>query len=377
MRIERLDVSSFPIPFKLTFRHASASRASAANVIVTVRSDCGAVGYGEGCPRDYVTGETGASATQFIARHNDSIIRCVTSLDKLRQWISNHRSEIDIDPAAFCAVELAILDLLGKIQGQSVEALVGLSPLGGSFRYSAVLGDNGRLVFWLQFRRYWMSGFRDFKVKVSGDINRDRRKLALIRKRADHDIRLRLDANNLWNSIDDCVSFLRELSFPLFAVEEPLTAGHMAGFRAVAQACDTRVVLDESFLRPTQLDELGAPEPWIINMRVSKMGGLLRSMALAEEAMRRGIGIIVGAHVGETSILTRVGLTLAHALGGGLTAMEGAYGTHLLERDLTTPCLMFGYGGELEPASVLHADAAGLGLNVNTRDLIPDSPERS
>ena len=68
-----------------------------------------------------------------------------------------------------------------------------------------MLGDDGRLVFWLQFRRYWMSGFRDFKVKVSGDINRDRRKIALIRKRADHDIRLRLDANNLWNSIDDCV----------------------------------------------------------------------------------------------------------------------------------------------------------------------------
>ncbi len=68
----------------------------------------------------------------------------------------------------------------------------------------------------------------------------------------------------------------------------------------------------------------------------------------------------------------------------GLSIQSGASSTRtwdtatrLLERDLTTPCLMFGYGGELEPASVLDADAAGLGLNVNTRDLIPHCPEGS
>ena len=57
MRIERLEVFRFPIPFKVVFRHSSASRAQAENVIVAAYSDCGRVGYGEGCPRSYVTGE--------------------------------------------------------------------------------------------------------------------------------------------------------------------------------------------------------------------------------------------------------------------------------------------------------------------------------
>ena len=58
MRIQRLEVSSFPVPFRAVFRHASASRAQAENLIVAAYSDCGKVGYGEGCPRRYVTGET-------------------------------------------------------------------------------------------------------------------------------------------------------------------------------------------------------------------------------------------------------------------------------------------------------------------------------
>jgi len=41
------------------------------------------------------------------------------------------------------------------------------------------------------------------------------------------------------------------------------------------------------------------------------MGGILRSLAIAEQAKQIGIPIIIGAQVGETSILTRAALTLA------------------------------------------------------------------
>ena len=90
MKIERIDSFRFPIPFKQVFRHASASRAKAENVIVAVRSIDGTVGYGEGCPRDYVTGESVVSATEFISRHRNSIVQRVRSLDDLRHWIGDH-----------------------------------------------------------------------------------------------------------------------------------------------------------------------------------------------------------------------------------------------------------------------------------------------
>jgi hypothetical protein len=57
--------------------------------------------------------------------------------------------------------------------------------------------------------------------------------------------------------------------------------------------------------------------------------------------------LIVGSQVGETSLLTRVALAVAHAAGEALLAQEGAFGTLLLENDVCTPPLMFGHGGTL------------------------------
>ena len=94
-------------------------------------------------------------------------------------------------------------------------------------------------------------------------------------------------------------------------------------------------------------------------------GGLCRSLALTEDLAQRGIGVIVGAQVGETSLLTRAGLTIAHMAADNLHAMEGGFGTHLLQRDLTSPCLMFGDGGLLYPENYLEGEGIGLGLNVH------------
>ena len=364
MRIERLDVYSFPVPFKAVFRHASASRSRAENLIVAVRSADGVTGYGEGCPRDYVTGETVGGGAAFIRRHAQAIADEVRDGPGLRAWADANRSEIDEHPAAFCAIELAVLDLLGKAEGVPVEDVLGVPRLDGSFTYSAVLGDSPYLVYRLQFFRYRRKGFTDFKVKVSGDLGRDRRKMRVFEKKQ---LRVRLDANNLWVSADDCIAHVNALG-DVFAVEEPLTAGDLAGFERVSEECGVRIVLDESLLRASQLDELSSPERWIVNVRVSKMGGIGRSLEVVERAASLGMGVIVGAQVGETSILTRAGLTVMQAARPVLAASEGAFGTHLLREDLTAESLMFGDGGVL---TVADSAAPGLGLAVREELLVP------
>jgi len=130
-----------------------------------------------------------------------------------------------------------------------------------------------------------------------------------------------------------------------------------------------RIVLDESLLRVEQLEGLPDPERWIVNLRVSKMGGILRSIDVAKRAARRGIDVIVGCQVGETSILTRAALPVMHSVGPSLVAAEGAFGTWLLQRDLTTPCLTFGNAGRLDINDV--SGAPGLGLVVDPGELKP------
>lgn len=131
----------------------------------------------------------------------------------------------------------------------------------------------------------------------------------------------------------------------------------------MAAQCGVPIVLDESVTRTSQLAALpGAAATWIVNVRVSKMGGLLRSLEVVAAARAAGIRVVVGAQVSETSLLTRAALTVAQAAGAALFAQEGAFGTFLLTRDVCDPPLMFGAGGLLRVADHPRLTQPGFGI---------------
>ena len=360
MRLTELELETVAIPFRHPFEHASAVRQRTSGVWIRARSATGRVGYGEGCPRPYVTGEDVASATAFFERHRPSLLAKVSDLESLRRWMQWAESDIDDNPAAWCAVELALLDLMSRERGCSVEMQLGLPELEGPFRYSAVLGagDAGR--FANHLARYLELGLADFKVKLSGVLEQDRRRLADLHRCAPPGARVRLDANNLWRSPPEAAEYLAALEQRFFAVEEPLEAGDLSGLCELTRLRPELIVLDESLLRRDRVEELGARrKSFILNLRISKMGGLMRSLGVLDAARSCGLGVIVGAHVGETSLLTRAALAVASGARDVLVAQEGAFGTLLLEYDPFAPSLVFGRQGILQPPS---ADSGGFGL---------------
>ena len=124
--------------------------------------------------------------------------------------------------------------------------------------------------------------------------------------------------------------------------------------RLLSERLGLPMILDESFTRAEQFADLETdPDRWLINIRVSKMGGILRSIEVAQLAAKRGIRLIIGAQVGETSLLTRAALTVAHSARPSVFAQEGAFGTHLLESDVTDPPIMFGPGGQIPTTPAL------------------------
>src|SRR6185295_6614630 len=179
VRIDRFRFSELRIPFKVAFRHASAERAATESVWIEAIAADGTTGSGESCPRSYVTGETIDSARAFVEAHDAELRRDVDGVDALQMWIASHRAAIDANPAAWCAVELALLDLFGKRAGVTVESLLSQPALAGDFRYTAVLGDASPAAFHAMAERYRQVGFTDFKVKLCGDAERDRAKLSV------------------------------------------------------------------------------------------------------------------------------------------------------------------------------------------------------
>lgn len=360
MPIKSIQVQSLHIPFKQTFAHASAVRATTESVLVTVLSDAGVTGIGEGCPRHYVTGESIESITGFIEEHRSQWMLFV-KVDDLRRWMASNVDLIDRNPAGWCAVELAFLDLFGKEVNMSIETLLGLPPLSGLFQYSAVLGTDSLTSFDRQLKQYLAVGFTDFKVKVTGRLQEDSDKFARLDSPGVAQLRVRLDANNLWADADEAIAYVKQLPGTMTAIEEPLKVGDYTGCRRVSQTLGMPIILDESFLRTGQFQTIhNTPSTWVINIRVSKMGGILRSLDIAKQAKELGVPIVVGAQVGETSVLTRAALTVANSFRDILIAQEGAFGAHLLEYDICKPVLMFGKAGLLDPTII--SGRTGLGL---------------
>ncbi len=357
-----LTVRSLQIPFRQSFKHASAERKTTQTIWVEAISTSGVCGFGEGCPREYVTGESVTGAMAFISRVTPQLTG-ISDLAGLAGWVEENRELIDANPAAWCAVELAIIDLLARESNQPAESFLSLPPIQGPFRYTAVLGAEAPPVFRSQLEKYLAMGFRDFKVKLSGGPE-DFERMALLRSASPSVDRLRMDGNNLWQSSDDAIAHLERLDVPMFAIEEPLAAGDYEEAGRIAKETGLKIILDESLLRLSQLEQLpGDPGNWIMNLRISKMGGLLRSLEMAERAASMRIPMIIGCQVGETSLLTRAALPVAQAfMKENLLAQEGAFGTLLLSQDVVAPPLMFGERGLLEIGASGFSKAAGFGL---------------
>ncbi|MGH8525781.1 MAG: mandelate racemase/muconate lactonizing enzyme family protein, partial [Gammaproteobacteria bacterium] len=363
VKIGSLSLEPLRIPFRVSFKHASADRNVTQSVLVIARSDDGLTGYGEGCPRDYVTGETDASVAAFFERHRVDLMAKAIDLSTLEEWHQVHERDIDENPAAWCALELALLDLFARQNKQPVEALLGIPLLAGPFVYTAVLGAMGAERFADTLGRYQKLGLRDHKIKLTGDAGRDRGNLAILQSAGIAPENVRADANNLWSDVKVAQDYLESLHYPFAAIEEPLRPGQYADLAVLAESLATRIVLDESITRENQLSQLpGAPGRWIVNLRVSKMGGLLRSLTVANRCREMGLALVVGAQVGETSLLTRAALIVAQAARDIVIGQEGAFGTMLLESDAVQPALMFGAKGGLDIDSLRLDQSPGFGL---------------
>ena len=366
MKLKHLSAKKLEIPFKVNFKHALANRFKTESILVSAKSSTENIGYGEGCPRSYVTNESVDTALNFIRYYKNQILG-ISTLQDLKSFIEINKKVIDINPAAWCAVELALLDLLGKESQQSVEKLLQLPRLRSEFKYTAVIGDWEVNTTKLFFEKFLSMGFKDFKLKLSGDLNQDLSKIKLLRQFKRADITIRVDANKLWGNSEQAFSYLNNLEYQFFSVEEPLGKFSYRALIELSEKLGTRIILDESFRKIEDLGKLrNSIDNFILNIRISKMGGTLRSLDIAKEAVEIGFDLIVGAQVGETSILCRAALTVANTYHKKVIAQEGAFGDFLLDKDICEPSIKFGEYGILNVDKYDFHKYYGFGLNIVT-----------
>lgn len=341
---------SIEISFKAKFAHHSATRESTETIVVEINNQRGVTGYGESCPRSYVTGETIRSAQLFINQISP-LIENIHTLAELKSLQENLNLEIDKNPSAWCALEMAMLDLLAREKQQSVEVLMGVKSTPIAIPYTAVIGINSYLSVLLKLLIYKLLGFSDYKIKLSGNNTHDLNILKLISFCSKS---IRVDANNLFKTSKDAIEYLQPLRPYIWAIEEPVESNAFNEMKTIAGALNIKIILDESFLNETSLEKIkDSSDIFIPNLRISKLGGVLRTQKLVTTLEENNFHWILGSHVGEMSLLTRVSLFISGSAPKNLKAIEGGFSTHLLKYDPFFPNLKLGRGATIKAKSLL------------------------
>ncbi len=359
--ISSVEVLSAHLPFRFSFGHALAERRSSTNVYAKVTLSDGSTGFGEGVPRDYVTGETCEAALAtlcnryapaLVGRKLDSEERVVHALDSVAAGAAG-----EVRGAAWCALELAVLDAAGHHLDSSVRRWLGplRSPV---LAYDAVIPFTSRRLLGPLTIALRLLGIPRVKLKVGRDLDEDLRSLALLRRLLGSEADLRVDANCAW-TVDQALRTIERMRpFRVSVVEQPVAAGDLSGLRRLTAECEERIAVDESLRTVDEARTLiGMRACDAFNIRVSKCGGLLSSMRIAELAAGAGLTCIVGAQVGESGILSAAGRHLAACIAPQY--LEGSAGRLLLTEDLVEERVTPGRGGRAR----VH-EGAGLGVAV-------------
>jgi len=367
-------VSHVRIPLRRAIRHASHTRTYTDSLLACCVLADGTTGYGEGLPRDYVTGETVAGALELLGRSRvvgqlraDSWQAAIAAAEALQLASVPGDSRGIGGNAARCAVELAWLDACGKKYGQGLDSLVPrlapeLHQPVGTVRYSAVITSARGRKLRLLSRLYRCAGFRQVKVKVGIEEYDDLERLGEVRRISGPAMGIRIDANEAW-SPDEAIEALHRLQgVGLEWVEQPCPVEANSGLARLRQQTGVAVMLDESLCGMVDA-EAAIAGGWcdLFNLRLSKCGGFIPTLRLAQRARLAGLRCQLGCQVGETGVLTAAGRRFAQTV-GGLAAVEGSYDRHLVKEALTTRNLTFGLGGKA-PA----LQGPGLGVELDQR----------
>jgi len=263
------------------------------NLVVELADAAGVHGLGETAPtRRY--GETCESVEQVLRRVDLTRL----SFGELASSLRYLEEVLPEQPAARCALDLALHDGAARMARQSVHDAFGLGFQEAAHRTSLSIGiDDPRTV---QARAREAASFPILKLKLGG--TSDRENLAALRAVAP-DKPVRVDANEAWASKEEALANLEWLAQDahLEFVEQPLAASSSPADLAWLRArSPIPLMADESCVNARDIPAC-AEGFHAVNVKLVKTGGLNRAAETLRAARQAGLKTMLGCMI-ESSI---------------------------------------------------------------------------
>ncbi len=331
-KIEQIRVHTISIPAKAVHSHGSGDVAGINSVILEIITDTGITGWGEASPWPVFTGTVEGNAAALHVHLRPYL----TGQDPVQ--VEKHLNMADKivvgHPEAKAALEMALLDITGKITGLSVCELVGgrmRDDMGMSFSianpdFDADLEDIAAL---------WEDGVRIFKLKTGFNSHQfDLLRCETLRSLYGGALDMRIDYNQGLLAYD-AVRCIRDLeAFRPTFVEQPVKMHEREALAHIAHTIETPIMADESVFDPKGA-LYGAKNRIadIFSLKIMKSGGIRRALEVAAIARAAGIEIYGGCMF-ETGLAHAAGAHLMAAVPDLVLECEFYMATYYVQEDI-------------------------------------------
>ncbi|MGC8639878.1 MAG: o-succinylbenzoate synthase [Isosphaeraceae bacterium] len=290
MLIYRIDLTLVRLPLLRPFQTSSSRKEHLDHILVRVWSEGGATGWGEcASPSDpFYCPETVESCWHILRDFLAPMVlgKSWTTIEELRRF----HAAVKGNAFARAGLEMACWDLLARGQGRPLAALLGgtrteiLSGVSlGIEREVEILLD--------RIAQFVDEGYRRIKLKIGPGWD-----VEVVRRVRDRypDLPLQVDANSAYTLAD--TDRLRQLdAFNLLLIEQPLAHDDIIDHARLQAQLATPICLDESIHSADDARKaLDLEACRIINIKVSRLGGLLEARRVHDHCLARGVPVWCG-----------------------------------------------------------------------------------
>jgi len=291
MKIRRIAAYRTELPLREGSYQWSGGKSVAVfdSTLVRVETDSGLVGHGEVCPLGpaylpaYAEGvRTGIAvlAPHLIGEDPRELERLNRRMDAV---LKGH-------PYVKSAIDMACWDILGQASGLPVCALLG-GRYGEDFVLYRAISQESPEKMAARVAGYRAEGYRRFQLKVGGDPNVDVERIRAVRSVLDAEDVLVADANTGWlpHQAARVVRAVRDVDV---YVEQPCASYEEC--LSIRRRTDHPFVLDETIDGIGILLRAAADRAMdVVNIKISKFGGLTRARQARDLCVSLGIGMTI------------------------------------------------------------------------------------
>ncbi len=355
LTIRRIDAIPVALPLKSPMKMAAETITAAQNLLVRIEAADGIVGWGEAASAPTMTGDTQGGLVAAVRDHLAPMLVGKNAHDWLALRPALHRALLG-NGGAHSAVELAVLDLVGRATGKRLIDLVG-RPRRNGVKPMWLLGNKTADEDVAEAHIRQKAGFDFFKLKIGVKPLAKEIAIAFAVREGLPNTPLCADAN-CGLTLAAARSYVEKTrKAQLMFVEQPLAYDDIEGLKKLARGTKVPIGIDEgihSFADITASAKAGAGG---VSLKLIKLGGIIAAIEAGKLCQRLGLSANIAAKIAESSISSAAALHLACAVP---KADWGVSLTHFyLAEDIVRQPL------RLKDGLVALPDGPGLGIEVD------------